>query len=377
MKILIIDPYLTSSHQEWLKALERDLPHQINALTLPPYHWKWRMHGGSMELAQKFIESSFDPDLVLVTDMLDLNLFTAQIRRHLDRDCPLVLYFHENQLTYPVSFRDQDGAKMFDNHYAFINLSSAILADWVIFNSEFHRQDFLKAVPRYLDQFPDHRLDDLSQNLWGKSSVIYPGIDYRAIMSNKRIASNEKPIILWNHRWEYDKDPDTFFNVLEELAEEGCSFNLVVLGQCFKKMPAVFQRVRNSRLAERILHWGYLPGKNEYYQWLWKADIVISTSKQDYYGISVVEAILAGCYPLLPDRLAFPEHIPTDYHTKHLYGSKDELLDKVRGILSGWTRDRPELDYLDRHLEKYRPEKLTGLYEDLFQTLTKIRPGPS
>ena len=38
-----------------------------------------------------------------------------------------------------------------------------------------------------------------------------------------------------------------------------------------------------------------------------QADVFISTANHEFFGISAVEAGLAGAYPVLPRRLAYPE----------------------------------------------------------------------
>lgn len=35
-------------------------------------------------------------------------------------------------------------------------------------------------------------------------------------------------------------------------------------------------------------------------RWLWQSDVLLVTSQQEYFGVSVVEAMHCGCYPLLP-----------------------------------------------------------------------------
>ncbi|MHC4113503.1 MAG: glycosyltransferase, partial [Planctomycetota bacterium] len=45
----------------------------------------------------------------------------------------------------------------------------------------------------------------------------------------------------------------------------------------------------------------------EYETALKEADVFVSTANHEFFGISAVEAGLAGAYPILPNRLAYPE----------------------------------------------------------------------
>jgi len=64
-----------------------------------------------------------------------------------------------------------------------------------------------------------------------------------------------------------------------------------------------------------------------------RGDIIISTANQENYGISVIEAILAGCFPLLPNRLSYPELIPGQYHSEYLYNGDEDLKKKIKKVL--------------------------------------------
>jgi len=368
MKILLLDPYLPFSHQIWKNGLINSLDHEIFPLTLPPYHWKWRMHSGALVLAEQLKASHFKPDLIIATEMLDVNLFLAQMRKTIQGHIPIFLYFHENQLTYPVSIRDQDNKRNFDNHYAFINFTSAITSDVLIFNSHFHRNSFLGALPEFLHQFPENDLASQIPILESKSSVIYPGYSVEELDRNQyKGVKSHRPIILWNHRWEYDKNPDQFFRVLIQLSALKLDFDLVVLGQSFGRVPAIFKQAQHL-LSSHILHFGYVENRDEYYQWLWKSDIVISTSNQDYFGISVVEAIHAGCLPLLPNRLAFPEHIPEQLKYKYLYESEADLIEKCCQFIGNWpVKGEEDQVTLKRHIKAYQPTILATSYEALIK----------
>jgi hypothetical protein len=60
-----------------------------------------------------------------------------------------------------------------------------------------------------------------------------------------------------------------------------------------------------------------------------KGNIVVSTSLHEFYGISIIEAVRAGCVPLLPDRLSYPEL----FDDKFLY-SDNALTDKLQEIVN-------------------------------------------
>ena len=173
------------------------------------------------------------------------------------------------------------------------------------------------------------------------------------------------PLILWNHRWEYDKNPESFFHCLYRLHEEDYRFQVAILGESFHSVPTIFDEAK-SRLEERIVHYGYCSEFKEYAQWLWKADILPVTSNQDFFGISIMEAIYCGAYPILPRRLTYPELVPDKYHSKHLYDNEDELYELVKGCIQDIPMVR---DYsIGDWIQKFDWKKMTPLYDNLFDS---------
>jgi len=308
VQILIAEPYLAGSHAVWAEEYTERSLHDVSILGLPGRHWKWRMHGGAVTLARLFLEGAYAPDLIVATDMLDLTTFLA-LTRGRTASTKSVLYFHENQISYPWSLDDHDRNRKRDVHYGFINLTSALAADTVAFNSEYHRTAFLSDLEVFLKAFPDYTEAGTIKAIEAKSHVLHLGLDLGRFDAYREERETGRPaLILWNHRWEYDKNPDDFFRALFLLKDEGLDFEVAVLGEAYAEKPSVFDEAR-SRLGKRIVRLGYAKDFAAYAAWLWQADILPVTSIQDFFGASVVQALYCNCCPVLPRRFAYPEHL--------------------------------------------------------------------
>ncbi|QXE92207.1 tRNA-queuosine alpha-mannosyltransferase domain-containing protein [Geomonas subterranea] len=372
MQIALVEPYCTGSHAAWATEYAAHSRHQVELFTLAGRNWKWRMHGGAVTLATRFLAAGKSPDLILATDMLDLTTFLALTRPLSDR-CRSAIYFHENQLTYPWSPGDPDPGEQRDLHYAFINYVSALAADAVLFNSRYHMDSFLGELPAFLKRFPDAVDVSTVELIAAKSRVLPLGLDLRKLEPARPAepAGNDVPLLLWNHRWEYDKAPDAFFEALYRLADEGVEFRVAVLGESFGRVPPVFKQAR-ERLGARVVEWGYQKSFAEYAKWLWRADILPVTSRQEFFGASVVQALYCGCQALLPDRLAYPEHVPQGASEAVLYRDDESLVDRLRNLLLGNGQGR---GVLDGHVARYDWERLAPVYDDFFSGLVGSGEG--
>ncbi len=331
MDILLLEPYNTGSHAAWASEYAAHSRHRVEIMEMGGQYWKWRMHGGAVTLARRFLAAGRRPDLLLATDMLDLTTFLA-LTRELTADIPVAVYFHENQLTYPWSPTDADPGQQRDAHYRFINYSTALAADAVLFNSDYHRLSFLDELPRFLQSFPDHRELDSVAEIAAKSRTLSLGLDLQRLdryRPEECAGQGQAPLLLWNHRWEYDKNPEEFFRALFVLQEQGVDFEIAVLGESYRKKPKIFSEAR-ERLDDRVVHWGYAESFAEYAEWLWRADILPVTSIHDFFGASVVQAMYCNCTPLLPRRLAYPEHIPEAQHDLFFYDGFEDLAARLK-----------------------------------------------
>lgn len=358
-----MEPYYAGSHRAWADGYRAHSRHQVRLLTLPGRFWKWRMEGGAVTLARKALALAEVPDLIVASDMLNLPVFVALGGERLAR-VPVALYFHENQLTYPLP----PGEKR-DLHYGFTNFASALRADGVFFNSAYHLEAFYDELPRLLKHFPDYNELWSVGRLRERSEVLPLGLDLSrldAYRPEQPVAG--PPLLLWNHRWEYDKDPATFFRAVYALAGEGLDFRLILLGESFRNQPSEFLEVR-QRLPERIAHFGFAEDLAQYARLLWQGDVVVSTALHEFFGAAVLEACYCGCFPILPARLSYPELVPAARHEECLYRDFDGLLARLRRSIVEIEETRARS--LRGEVARYDWDRMAPLYDRRFTLVAR------
>lgn len=313
MQILWLDPFHGGSHAAVAAGYAAHSAHAVTLLTMPiDGGWRWRMRGGAVTMARMARELGVRPDLIVASDLLDLAVFRA-LTADLLGGVPAAVYFHENQLTYPLP-----PGRGRDLSFAWVNYSAALVADAVIFNSAFHRGDFLAALPGLLGRYHDYNELATVEQIAAKSHVLAPGIELATLAGPEPEGDEGPPIVLWNSRWEYDKGPEQFFAALAGLEARGVPFRLIVAGEHIDPAAPAFVAAR-ERWAHRIVHWGYAPTRRAYAALLRRGDLVVSTAIQEFFGLGVVEAMACGCAPLLPRRLNYPDLLPPEHHAACLY----------------------------------------------------------
>jgi glycosyltransferase involved in cell wall biosynthesis len=264
----------------------------------------------------------------------------------------VVLYFHENQAPYPMPPMEKR-----DLTYAYINWASLMAADAAWFNSRYHLEEFFEELPRLLKHFPDYQNLDSIAAAREKSAVMEPGLDLAAL-DRYESGKENMPRILWNHRWEYDKDPRAFFGALERVKREGVVFELALAGRNPRQEPEEFLQARR-RFRDEIVHFGFLSTFSDYARLLWSSHIAVSTARHEFFGMAAAEAMNCRCHPLLPDRLNYPDLARRS--EAFLYRDEDELAGRLAlllgdtGLLEGdearrravrfdWSRRAPLFD---------------------------------
>ena len=336
IKILLIEPYYGGSHKRFLDGLIRNIDGIYTLMSLPARKWKMRMQLAAPWFIEQLLllpaaKRSFD--IVLFSSFIDVAVFRALASsvEGWNPNCRYLTYFHENQFGYPGVLD-----KYTSHQFTSINFTSALVSDSIAFNSKYNRTSFLDQVRRYLLKATDMELSASLEQLHRKSIVLYPGLDFHQLDRvarplGAREAGGVKTIV-WNHRWEHDKNPEEFFTALYKLQDNGIDFKLCLLGQSFMHQPDCFAEAQ-IRLAQSIIQWGHVDDVLSYYRYLAAGDIVVSTALHEFFGISVIEAVRAGCLPVLPKRLSYPEL----FAERFLYES-DKLYETLVRVLQDNVR---------------------------------------
>ena len=361
MKILFLEPFFGGSHQDFAVGFKTHSCHDVDLVTLPDRFWKWRMRGAALYFVHQ-IQDFSGYDAIMTTDMMDVTDFLSLAGNNLP---PVLMYFHENQLSYPLSPNEKR-----DFHLGFTNVISAVAADKVVFNSKFHFTDFMAAANRWSYQRPDFRPKWMIEQIREKSQVVYPGCWFETGEMDLSLGDVQNPLIIWNHRWEYDKNPEFFFDALARLKEKNIPFSLALLGERLDRVPAVFDYAR-EHFKDEIVVYGYVESRDVYYSWLKKGAIVVSCANQENFGIAVVEAVRFGCIPLLPDRLSYPEIMPEALHSQVLYHTKEDLVEKLADRLLNYEKYLPLQKRLSRDMAQFSWQIMVKQYDNALKNLKK------
>lgn len=351
-RILLLSAYDAASHRYWREWLESTFTDFAwTSLSLPDRHFFWRIRSNALTFIEYYSsELSLNYDLIIATSMTDLATLRGLVPG-LAR-LPAIVYFHENQFAYPLNDQKQQYKSNIVN--AQLNsILTASCADILVFNSRYNYSSFIEGVCGFIKKMPDGINQCVADKFSARARVLPVPVRSAPVAD----VPNDQGVkeIVWNHRWEYDKQPEVFFEVLYKLADDGLSFKLHLMGQVFRNVPQCFTDAK-QRLADRILTWGHQP-REQYFRTLERAHIVVSTAAHDFQGLGMQEAIYRSCVPVAPRRMAYPEYIPTEL----LYAVEDEVTSLVTLLEQRIVTDVPAAPDVSRYLDV----NLQGQYRQL------------
>lgn len=361
MKILLLSAYSAQSHQTWCKYIMEMFPEiKWTLLSLSGRYFNWRIRGNALSwsVSQRQILNE-QYDMVLATSMVDCATLRGLVPNL--ANIPWVVYFHENQFEYPVSSKNEH------TEPKMVSLYNALCAKTVIFNSQYNYQTFVSGLEAFLKMMPDEVPRETIPLITEKSVVIPVPVKVKEVsLAYKK--DHTVPVLLWNHRWEYDKGPQQLYNVINELLQRKFSFKLNLVGQQFRKIPVEFTKIKQE-FPDVLLNYGYIDSVDEYQSILKSSDFVLSTALHDFQGLAILEAVTAGCIPVVPLRLAYPENFPEQYcYYSNLSLPEEEAVNMANKIIelnSLCKQDGLDIINISRFdLERLKPQYAKILFDN-------------
>jgi len=179
--------------------------------------------------------------------------------------------------------------------------------------------DFVRNMERWAKNFEDI-LFDVANEIYCGSEFIKNDIVKKRIIHPDKLVPTGFPIDTEN----LDK--------VKKVEKE----NIVVFSgrNVDEKQPWLFDQMKEKFKNEDIKFINTLEhnfSKEEYYNLLGKAKVVVSFALQENFGYSIAEAVYLGCTPVLPNRLVYPEF----YEEQYLYNTFEEACEKVDMVIKG------------------------------------------
>jgi glycosyltransferase involved in cell wall biosynthesis len=349
-RILLLSAYDANSHRLWRERLAQLFPdYEWTQLALPPRHFNWRIRGNSLCWAFADNDSAVDIgrgdyELLIATSMVDL----ASLRGFIPAlaNIPNLVYFHENQFVYPASSQRKENIE-----------------------------------PQLLQKLPDTPAKSILLKLEQSRVIPVPLMQLPKPSPKTSPAAEAQAAdslcleVLWNHRWEHDKGPDLLLEVVRIICRRKIKLRLHIVGEQFRQAPASFAEIqqllqRQQGLPGKDFEFGFLADPQRYLELLSSCDVVLSTALHDFQGLAIQEACVAGCTPLTPDDLVYPEYLAAEF----LYPRADSHSATATGIvtrLMQWQQLKLAGEKLPKaNLENYRASAVRKLYARIFSELT-------
>lgn len=199
------------------------------------------------------------------------------------------------------------------------------------------------------------------------------GLSFGKQEVQSRIDNNIKPFnerskrVVFGARWDQEKQPDFFMDIIETLKQEDPEIEFAILsgGPLRSNNPKYADR---ARLLERDGKLKIYEGlkKNEYYDIVNDSRVMFNCALQDWVSNTVSEADALGCNVVYPAYRSFPETFANDYTRLYTPWSQEDAIVKIKqglasaspnmGKISDWTNSTVDrmIDIMNGSGEKWR-----------------------
>ncbi|XP_039350966.1 glycosyltransferase-like domain-containing protein 1 isoform X7 [Mauremys reevesii] len=374
MSILLIEAFYGGSHKQLADLLQEEIEECV-LYTLPAKKWHWRARTAALYFMQT-VPANANYRILFASSVLNLTELIA-LRPDLGK-LKKVLYFHENQLAYPVQKYQER-----DFQYGYNQILSCLVADIVVFNSAFNMESFLTSIGKFLKLIPDHRPKDLEKIIRPKCQVLHFPIrfpDVSRFMPEHKLAHLEKITGVRGNgdtylfrclpfQQKYRATKSLMKNSSSSPESGLCEAQsglCTTQGERLQYPLTSLEKLNKSEASESTNQ--EVPCQEDKQHVTFNPCNLLSGTDYQQRPLHIVwphrwiEAVYCGCYPLCPNALVYPEIFPAEY----LYSTPEQLFKRLQNFCR-----RP--DIVRKHLYKGEMDQfswaaLRGKFRSLLTT---------
>lgn len=155
--------------------------------------------------------------------------------------------------------------------------------------------------------------------------------------SNLPALKGRKNQVVWASRWDEEKQPHFFMNLIERFRMYDRSVKFIICsgGSLRSNDQNAVDRIRelaaannsNVEIRENL-------SKNEYYQTLLESRVLFNCALQDWVSNTLSEADTLGCITIYPAYRSFPEAFANNHNHMYIPWSHEDAFEKLARALS-------------------------------------------
>ncbi len=213
-------------------------------------------------------------------------------------------------------------------HYGALVHGGAFLADDLYSWSWLKQFEHAWALSLHKLYVPSqHLFRHLPEN-WKDRTRVFPwGMDGIHTTRGRGVSTFD---VVFPHRLDSDKGVDNLLGIARRIPELSFALTTPQTKQRFIKNPVARQlkNLPNIHVVSNL-------DSADHIKTLQGARVVLSCATQENFGYAIMKSVMAGCIPVVPNRLCYPEFLPSQYR----YNSINDAVQKIKYFTSNWDTE--------------------------------------
>ena len=192
------------------------------------------------------------------------------------------------------------------------------------FKKALKKSDLIISVSEAVQKTHENKFDIKYKN----KKVIYNGIDDSFFKNKNKRKECDCCRLIFVGRLVKQKGVDLLLLAVNKILNMGFDIELVIVGDGIERKKLEKLSV-DLNIEKKVSFIGF---KDNIISWLDNADIFIYPSRwEEAFGISVVEAMARGCFPIVSNKGGLPEVV--NFNEECLFDNEEQLIEKIVNII--------------------------------------------